>query len=82
MYGRKFDEPRDLDLARTAPGGPEVEQHHLAAVIGEMDSFAGGIREREIHDRLLLDAGAQAYNHCRCCENLPDVCAIHRCGQL
>src|SRR2546425_6520854 len=29
----KLDESRNLDSARTAPGGPEIEQHHLALVV-------------------------------------------------
>src|SRR5207245_2525698 len=31
----EFDEPGNLDLAWTAPSGPEIEQHHFAFVIGQ-----------------------------------------------
>src|SRR5215469_3642239 len=31
----KIHEPGDFDLAGTAPGGPEVQQHDLAAEVGK-----------------------------------------------
>jgi len=31
----QIDQPRGLDLAGSAPGGPEVDQKRLAFVIGE-----------------------------------------------
>src|SRR5689334_11535532 len=39
----KLLQPRNLDLAGPAPGGPEVEQDHLALVIREADRFAVSI---------------------------------------
>src|SRR5215467_11433875 len=36
----QLDEPRHLDLARSAPCGPEVKQHRLAAEIGKRGVLA------------------------------------------
>src|SRR5208337_4184379 len=47
-------EPRNLDLARPAPRGPEIQQHHLAAIIAEVHYLAIGILQREIRSRLAL----------------------------
>ncbi len=41
-------EPGDLHGARLAPGGPEIEEHDFAAVIGEADGAAIGVLESEI----------------------------------
>ena len=50
----EIDEPRDLDLARPAPGGPEVQQHHLAPVVGEPHGLAVGVLEGEVRRGLAL----------------------------
>src|SRR5205823_2056077 len=39
---------RDLSLARTAPGSPEVEEGHLAALFREADALAVDVGQREI----------------------------------
>ena len=41
-------EDRHLHLARRAPGGPEVEQNHLAAEAGERERLAAEVFEREV----------------------------------
>ena len=33
-------EPRNLDLAWTTPGSPEIQQHNFAAIVREMDEFS------------------------------------------
>ena len=44
----KFGEPGNFDAARPAPGGPEIEKNHFAAIIGQFDRCAIGIFEGEI----------------------------------
>jgi len=44
----KLDEPGDLDLARLAPGGPKIQEHHFAVIIGKFDRLTGDVLEREI----------------------------------
>ncbi len=39
----KVGKPRDLDSAGSAPGCPEIEQHHFALVIGKMHHLPSGI---------------------------------------
>ena len=41
-------EPGDLDLARAAPGGPEIQQHHFTAIIREANGLAVHILQRKI----------------------------------
>ncbi len=36
----QFDEPRHFDFARTAPGGPEIQQHGLTAQVGQAHALA------------------------------------------
>lgn len=48
----KLDEPRNFYLARAAPSGPEIEQHHLTAKVPERDTFAAGIGECKIRRKL------------------------------
>ncbi len=45
----EFVEPRNFNLARPAPSGPEIEQHHFTLVVAELLGFAGGIGKREIY---------------------------------
>jgi len=49
-----LDEPGDLDLARPAPGGPEIEQHDFAFVIAQVDGFAVGILESKVRRRFAI----------------------------
>src|SRR5229473_1338641 len=44
----ELDEPGNLDLARSAPRGPEIEQDHFALVVRQLDSGTIGVFEREI----------------------------------
>ena len=46
--------PRDLHAARAAGGGPEIEQHYFAFVVGEAHSSAVRIFEREIRRGLAM----------------------------
>ena len=41
-------EPGNLDLARAAPGGPEIQQHHFTAIIREANGLAVHILQRKI----------------------------------
>lgn len=50
----ELHEPGDLDLARSAPGGPEVEKHHLAAIVAQVDGSAIAVLQREIGRRFAL----------------------------
>ena len=43
----EFDEPGSLNLAGSAPGGPEVELNRLALVAGQRNLFAAEIGQRE-----------------------------------
>ena len=45
-------EPRDLRLAWAAPGGPEVDQHNFAEIIGKIHSVSIGILQREVRGLL------------------------------
>ena len=45
-----------LDDAGLAPGGPEVDQHHLAAIVGQMNG-GGAVGDGEIWGRLAGLAG-------------------------
>jgi hypothetical protein len=54
VFALEFSEPGNLDPARAAPGGPEVEQHDLASIIGEVNDLAVGILEREIGSSLAV----------------------------
>jgi hypothetical protein len=44
----KILEPWDFNFARTAPGGPKIQQNDLAAVIGEMDNLSIAVFQGEI----------------------------------
>ncbi len=44
----EFGEPGNFNHAGAAPGGPEIEQHDLAFVIGEVDQLAVRVFQREI----------------------------------
>jgi hypothetical protein len=44
----EVDEPRNLDLAGSAPRRPEVQQHHFAAIVRELHGSAVGVLQREI----------------------------------
>lgn len=44
----KIDEPRDFNLAGTAPSGPEIEEHDLSAVIRKMNDLSIPIFQGEI----------------------------------
>jgi hypothetical protein len=44
----KFREPRDLDYAGAAPSGPEIEHHHFAPIVGQMNHLAVRILQSEI----------------------------------
>src|SRR5580658_2709 len=46
--GFELHEPGDLDFARAAPGGPEVEQDHFASIVGKMDGLAVGVFQTEL----------------------------------
>ena len=50
-------EPGDLDLAGSAPGCPEIQQHHLTAIVCQTDQLSVGILQGEIGRRLALLAG-------------------------
>src|SRR5262249_40186971 len=50
----KLHKPRDLDFARPAPGGPEIQQHDLAFVISQAHRSALRVLQREIRRRLAL----------------------------
>src|SRR5262245_51352075 len=49
----EFDEPRDLDFARAAPGRPEIEQYDFAFERGELHLFVVQILECEVQVRRL-----------------------------
>jgi hypothetical protein len=49
-----YREDWHLHLARRAPGSPEVEQHHLAAVASEANRLAVEVLEREVR-RLFVE---------------------------
>src|SRR2546425_133786 len=49
-----FHEPWDLDLTRTAPGGPEIQQHYFALVLGEAYRLAFPIFEGKFGSRLAI----------------------------
>ena len=49
----EIHEARDLDFARAAPGRPEVQEQHLAAVVGQPDGASVDILEREVEVRFL-----------------------------
>src|SRR6266567_3705732 len=51
----KLNEPGHLDLARRAPGGPEVQQHRFAAEIGKMDGFVVEGLQSKLRRRVALD---------------------------
>jgi len=40
--------PGDFDSARAAPGGPEIEEHDLALIVGQMDQLAVRVLQSEI----------------------------------
>src|SRR3546814_12712143 len=44
-------ERRNLGPAWAAPGGPDVQQHHLAAEVGEGEWQAVAVREPQLRDR-------------------------------
>ena len=44
----ELDEPRDLHLARDAPGGPEVEQDDLALIVRQLHVPAVHVLERKV----------------------------------
>src|ERR1700730_12353280 len=50
----KLHKPWSLDLARTAPGCPEIEQHHFAAIVREFNALAACILQREIGSDLAV----------------------------
>ncbi len=39
---------KDRKPARLAPGRPEIEEHHFAAIVGELDGRPGGIFKSEV----------------------------------
>jgi len=47
-------EPRNLDTARTAPRGPEIQQYDLPFVVAEVHQLAVRVFQREIRRRLAL----------------------------
>src|ERR1700687_2735405 len=48
----EFHEPGDFDLAGAAPGCPEIQQHHLAFIVGKMNRLAVGVFESKLRSRL------------------------------
>ena len=44
----ELNKPGYLDLAWAAPSGPEIEQHDLALVVGELDGHAFGVLQIEV----------------------------------
>ncbi len=44
----KIDEPRNFDLAGSAPRGPEIQQNHFAVKVGQLDGFPGDVLQREV----------------------------------
>src|SRR5579875_2420863 len=62
----KLLKPRDLNFAGTAPGCPEIEQHHFAPVIGEVDDLPVSILQREIGSGVPLGARLYGGNGSRC----------------
>ncbi len=53
----KIHEPGDLDFARAAPSGPEVEQDDFASVIGQLYGLAVGVLQGEIGRGLAIGLG-------------------------
>src|SRR5207253_8165283 len=49
----QLGEDRDLDLARPAPGRPEVQQNHFPLVVGKTDVLAVDVFQREVEIRRL-----------------------------
>src|SRR6202035_5751208 len=43
----ELGKPGNFDAAGTAPGGPEIQQHHFALEVGEMNQLAAGVFEGE-----------------------------------
>src|ERR1700687_2545329 len=58
----ELDEPGNLDFARPAPRGPEIEQDHFALVIRELDSGSVGVFEGEIWRDLAVLLGLHRRN--------------------
>src|SRR3546814_12846313 len=56
-------EGRHFLPAGPAPGGPEVEQHQLAAQAGEGEQLAAAVRART-EDRRVGKAGVSTYRSC------------------
>ena len=44
----KIHEPGDFDLTGATPGSPEIEQHNLALIVGEVNQLATGVLQGEI----------------------------------
>src|SRR5579864_5929400 len=53
----ELDEPGDLNLAGSAPGGPEVQQHDFSAIVRQVDGRSASVRERESGRRLAVLVG-------------------------
>ena len=53
-------EPGDLQFARSAPRREEVEQDHLALVIGQVNGLAVGVFEGELRRRFAVRIGFDA----------------------
>ena len=60
VFGEELDEPGNLELAWTAPRGPEVEQDHLALVRTQRNVTTLQVLEREVEVRGLGVRGACA----------------------
>lgn len=61
IFALKIHEPGDLDAARTAPRGPEIQQNDLAPVIRQMDGLPAHILKFEFGSRLSVLA---VFNGC------------------
>ena len=48
VFALELREPGDLDHARAAPRCPEIEQHHFALIVGEVNQLAVRILQSEI----------------------------------
>ena len=44
----KIHEPGNFDLTGATPGSPEIEQHNLALIVGQVDQLAIGVLQSEI----------------------------------
>src|SRR5664280_2837721 len=62
-------EARHLNLAGSAPGGPEIEQYHLAPIGIEVEPLVVEVRANKLRRSLVNERGCRAGVVCAtCCE--------------